>query len=57
MTEKALRQAQEMLRTLLSNDIRQTEATALLVCSLDQFLEAYGVDGETKLDDLVFPTT
>lgn len=48
-TELTLEQAQHLLRTVLSPDVRQTQATCDLIAALDQFLAAYGVDGETDL--------
>ena len=49
-TEKALEQAQELLRTLLDDSgTRETEATSVMTSALDSFLAAYGVDGETDL--------
>ena len=50
-TEKALKQAQELLRTILSPGIRVTTATVRLDQELTDFLAAYGVDGETDLTD------
>lgn len=48
-TENAIEQAQELLRTILSPSVRQTEATNDLTTALDAFLAAYGVDGETEI--------
>lgn len=48
-TELALEQAQQLLRTVLGNDVRITVATSDLTIALDAFLEAYGCDGETDI--------
>ena len=52
-TETTLKQAQELLRTTLA--IRETEATRDLTVTLEQFLDAYGVDGETPIGNQPAP--